>query len=70
MKTVEVRDVVAVRYIGPLDGRNQDVADATGRGALMCPGAKYKVPRELADRLLVTLDFEPASKEDKHVTEG
>ena len=61
--------VVRVRYVGPIDGRNHDVAAATGAGAVMCRGFVYKVPRELADRLLVTLDFEPASKEDKHVAE-
>lgn len=52
---------VAVRYIGPREGRNHEVAAATGGGSVMCPGTTYKVPRELADRLLASPDFEAAT---------
>lgn len=51
---------VRVRYIGPHGGRNHDVALATKSSAVMGRGRTYRVPHELAIRLLVTRDFESA----------
>ncbi|HEY5506514.1 MAG TPA: hypothetical protein VIK83_03390 [Coriobacteriia bacterium] len=48
---------VRVRYMGPDGGRNHDVAAATRESAVMVRGSTYRVPRELADRLLATHDF-------------